>query len=74
MKERLSQLLANPDYNNLEQVKEVVALRLEFKQFRQAKHFLALSKKQHLKGSEAYHIFDDLKKQVDETEKSDLKQ
>jgi hypothetical protein len=71
-KERLSQLLVNPDYNDLDQAKEIVTLRLEFKQYRQAKHFLALGKKQHIKGNEAYQVFDNLRKQVDETEKLDL--
>jgi hypothetical protein len=70
--ELLSQLLVNPDYNDLSKIKQIIKLRIGFKQYRQAKHFLALGKKHHIKGSEAYQVFDDLREQVKEAENLDL--
>jgi hypothetical protein len=68
----LPKLLENIDYNDIDKVKQIIKLRLEFKQYRQAKHFLALGKKQYIKESEIYQVFESLKKQVDEAEKSAL--
>ncbi|WP_125916497.1 hypothetical protein [Hymenobacter coccineus] len=71
MQERLSQLLANPDYNNLEQVKEIIMIRLNLKQYQQAKQFLATGKKNHISGSSQYLIFELLKKRVTDAELTD---
>ncbi|GAB3745358.1 hypothetical protein GCM10027594_23970 [Hymenobacter agri] len=67
-RERLSQLLVNPDYNDLEQVKEIITIRLKLKQYQQAKQFLAIGKKNHVLGSAQYLTFDSLRKQVAEAE------
>ncbi len=67
-RERLSQLLVNPDYNDLEQVKEIIAIRLNLKQYQQAKQFLAIGKKNHVSGSTQYLTFESLRKQVAEAE------
>ncbi|WP_152560081.1 zinc-ribbon domain containing protein [Hymenobacter sp. IS2118] len=68
---QLSHLLANPDYNNLEQVKEVIAIRIVLKQYRQAKHFLAVAKRNQVTESISYLIFELLKKQIAEAELTD---
>ena len=64
MRERISQLLVNPDYNNLEQVQEIVKLRLTLKQYRQAKQFLTIGKKNHITGSISYLEFESLKDEI----------
>ena len=71
MRERLSQLLVNPDYNDLEQVKEIITIRLNLKQYQQAKLFLALGKKSHVSGSIQYSVFESMRKQVAEAELTD---
>lgn len=67
-RERLSQLLITPDYNDLEQVREIITIRLNLKHYQQAKQFLAIGKKNHLPGSTQYSVFESLRKQVSEAE------
>lgn len=68
MRKRLSHLLTNPDYTDLEQVKEIIAIRLKLKQYQQAKQFLAVGRKNHAPGDVQYLTFESLRKQVAEAE------
>ena len=70
-RDQLSHLLVNPDYNNLEQVKEIITIRLALKQYQQAKQFLAAAKKAHVAGSNSYLALELLKKQIAEAELTD---
>jgi hypothetical protein len=69
VRDRISQLLTQPDYQNIDLIREVVSLYVELKEYSKAKHLLTLGKKNQTKESTQYQLLDQCLQDIKRIEK-----